>query len=1075
MNKPTFKIRKRALVAATLAVVAVAGAEARKVSGIVLDETGQPLAGATVREVPVNKNSSARAVIVDHQGHFTFDIDDTSKAVIVSFVGYKPQTLTVDKSGQLKVQMTPTAESLSEVVVTGYQTLSKERATGSFAKINADDIKEQRISTVSDLLEGHVAGFNAGKLRGVTSMNGVTTPLYVIDGFPVEKTTNSGYGSWTEGVPDLNVEDIESITVLKDAAATSIYGARAANGVVVVTTKRAKKGKTDVSLQMNLTTQNYKTYTGCYADAATLIDLEKEWARDNAKFSTGDVSAYAQKLLNDATYQLPGMKAITMGYAGKLSQSEVDALLNKYAAGGYQYVEDYDKYQRQNPLYQQYNIRIANSNDVNSFTASLSFRDNRSSYKGSEGNSLGLSMQNTLKLTKWLSFDAGLFVNYANSKSGLYDMWSPGFTTAPYMSLGTPENPFISRQEDRYSSANLTTLNTYKLYNLDVNPFEEQNYGWNKTRDLSARAYGRFLVQLTDWLRFTTQYQYERGNNSTSNLRDKRSLNVRDFVNKFAVNQNGTVNYNLPYGNIFKRDYNDAANYNFRAQLDFNKTFNEDHTVTALAGYELRENHNTYNNYTLYNYDEELLTYTMVDQKVLSAGGGLWGRGQMTVENFAKDYELLNRFISYYGNAAYDYKGKYMATGSIRWDRTNLFASGSKYQKRPIWSVGAGWMVSQEDFLRGMEWLNMLKLRASYGIGGNIAKLNSPYLNLNYGTNNKVNLTQATIGNRPNPNLRWEKTYTFNAGVEFAVLNNRLSGSVEFYNKRGVDLLANTNGVPVEGFGFNTYTINNGEMSNRGVEMTINAVPYTDRDWTWTVNGTLGLNKNVVDYVNVKAPVGMLMFDYPEAYPRVGNPYTSIYGYKWAGLSDKGTPQLYDAAGNIVANMEPSSLDDIFYIGSSTPTTTGSIGTSLRYRNFTLSTLCMFEAGHVMRGQLPLWDGYSGWVSSEIANRWKQPGDEAKTDVPRINTAETPSYGWAYSSMYSRSSVNVYKADNFRMRNISLSYELPKQWAAAVYTRNLRVMAGMENVFTICRDNRLKYQLGGYSNPNFVFSLNVDF
>lgn len=1064
------------MLAIALALVTVTGVEARNVSGIVLDENGQPLAGATVREIPANKNNSARAVMVDFQGHFNFNIEDNSKAVVVSFVGYKPQVITVDKNNNFKVQMVPTAESLNEVVVTGYQTLSKERATGSFAKVNAEDIKEQRISTVSDLLEGHVAGFNNGKLRGITSMNGITTPLYVIDGFPVEKTLNNGYGSWTEGVPDLNIEDIESITVLKDAAATSIYGARAANGVVVITTKRAKKGKTDVSLQMSLTTQKYKSYTGCYADAATLIGLEKEWARDNAQFNGSNAQTYAQKLLNDATYQLPGMKAITMGYAGNLSTNEVEKLLNKYASNGYQFIDEYDKYQRQNPLYQQYNIRIANSNDVNSFSASMSFRDNRSSLQGNEGNVVGLSMQNTLKLTKWLMFDAGLFVNCTNGTSGLYDLWSPGYTTSPYMTFGSPENPVISRQNDRYSSTNLTTLTTYNLYNLDINPFEEMHYGWNKQRDLSARAYGRLLVNLTDWLRFTTQYQYERGRYDKSRLQDKQSFQVRDFINKFAVNQNGTIKYNIPYGNIYKREYNDATNYNFRTQLDFNKTFNEDHNVTALAGFELRENQSLYNNYTLYNFDDQLLTYTLVDQKVISAGGGLWGWSQATAENFAKDYELLNRFVSYYGNAAYDYKGKYMATGSIRWDRTNLFASGSKYQKRPIWSVGAGWMLSQENFLKDFNWLNMLKLRVSYGIGGNIAKLNSPYLNLNYGTNNNIGQTHAYIGNRPNPNLRWEKTYTFNGGVEFAVLNNRLSGSIEYYNKRGVDLLANTMGVPTEGFGYNTYTINNGKMTNHGVELSLNAVPYSDSDWTWSINSTLGLNKNVVDYVNVEAPIGMLMFDYPEAYPRVGNPYSAVYGYKWAGLSNNGAPRLYDAEGNIVEGMEPSKLDDIIYLGSSTPTTVGSIGTSIRYRNLTLSTLCMFEGGHVMRNNmLPLWSGTEGWVSAEIANRWQKPGDEATTDIPRINTPETPGYGWAYSSMYSRSSVTVLRADNFRMRNLSLSYELPQQWASAVYSRNVRFMAGLENVFTICRDSRLKYQLGGYSNPNIVFSLNVDF
>ncbi len=1076
MNKDFLKFRKRTFVAAALAVAAVTGAEARKVSGIVLDENGQPLAGATVREVPVNKNNSPRAVMVDHQGHFTFDIDDTSKSVVVSFVGYKPQTLTVDNNGELRVQMTPSTESLDEVVVTGYQTLSKERATGSFAKINADDMKEQRISSVSDLLEGHVAGFNAGKLRGVTSMNGVTTPLYVIDGFPVEKTTNDGYGNWTDSTPDLNVEDIESITVLKDAAATSIYGARAANGVVVITTKRAQKGKTDVSVQMNLTTQKYKTYTGRYADAATIIGLEKEWAKDNPYLKGDGAQDYAQTTLENMQYTMPGMKTLLMGAAGLMTQAEVDKALANYASQGYRFVDEVDKYGRQNPVYQQYNVRISNANDKNSFTASMSFRDNRSSTVGNSDNSLGLSMQNSLKLTSWLTFDAGLFVNFKKGESRLADLWSPGFETTPYSTLGTPENPYISRQEDRYGASQLKTISTYNLYNLDINPFEELNYGFDKRNDFGARTYARFNVMFTDWLRFTTQFQYEKGKYEYSTLQDKQSVTVRNMVNQYAVNNNGVAQFNLPYGNIYKRQYNGADNYNFRAQLDFNKTFAEDHRVTALAGFEMIENKNLYNNYTLYNYDPELLTYTLLDQKALNAGGGVWSWGMMTADNFAKEWELLNRFISYYGNAAYDYQGKYMLTGSIRWDRTNLYASGSKYQKRPIWSIGAAWRLDNEEFLKGIEWLNMLKLRTSYGIGGNIAKLSAPYLTMYYGTNNKVSLPQASVGNRPNPSLRWEKTYTFNTGLEFAMFNNRINGVVEFYNKRGVDLLANSNGVPTEGYGFNTFVINNGKMTNRGVELTLNGVAYTDRDWTWTVNGTLGYNKNNVDFVNVEAPALFLQFDYPEAYPRVGVPYNAIYGFKWAGLSDKGAPRVYDAEGNIVEGMQPSKVQDAQYLGSSTPITTGSIGSSLRYRNFTLSMLFLYEGGHMMRNSnLPLWGGYGGWVSTEIANRWQKPGDEKITDIPRINTAETPTYGWDNENMYIRSSATVVKADNFRMRNISLSYELPKQWASAVYMKNVRVMAGMENVFTLCANKDVKYFLGGYNNPNLVFSLNVDF
>mgnify|MGYP000447111733 FL=1 len=246
-------------------------------------------------------------------------------------------------------------------------------------------------------------------------------------------------------------------------------------------------------------------------------------------------------------------------------------------------------------------------------------------------------------------------------------------------------------------------------------------------------------------------------------------------------------------------------------------------------------------------------------------------------------YELVNRFVSFYGNAAYTYDGKYMVTGSIRWDRTNLFATGSKYQKKPIWSVGAGWNLDKESFFK-VSFINMMKLRFSYGIGGNIAKNSAPYMTAYYNNNTHVGGIQGTISNRPNPDLRWEKTTTANIGVDFSMFRNRLNGSIEYYNKSGVDLLANTNGVPTEGFGFSTYTMNNGKMRNRGFELTLSGDVIMGKDWNWNVGGVLGYNKNKVTYVNVKAPAIFLQFDYPAAYPRVGvliMPFMDICGQGW--------------------------------------------------------------------------------------------------------------------------------------------------------------------------------------------------
>lgn len=345
----------------------------------------------------------------------------------------------------------------------------------------------------------------------------------------------------------------------------------------------------------------------------------------------------------------------------------------------------------------------------------------------------------------------------------------------------------------------------------------------------------------------------------------------------------------------------------------------------------------------------------------------------------------------------------------------------------------------------------MLKLRVSYGIGGNIAKDTWPYMTAYYSTNTKPGIggISGSISSRPNPNLRWEKTTTVNVGFDFAIFNNRLNGSVDIYNKKGTDLLANSNGVSVEGQGYSTTTINNGEMTNRGVELNISGTVFTNRDWTWSMQGVLSYNKSKVDYVNVEAPVGFLQIDQPQAFPRVGDPFNSIYGYRYAGLDENGIPGVYYANGDIEKNnYYGMSLDDIVYLGNNVPTYSGSLSTTLRWRDFTLSALMLFEGGHQLN--VPYYT---------YNDRWHQPGDEAFTDIPRYVSGENPDF-YSNIELYTKSSAAVKDADNIRIRNISLSYNLPRNICSKFYAQGLRLTAGIENVATFAKSKQVKYALG---------------
>ncbi|MCM1050699.1 MAG: SusC/RagA family TonB-linked outer membrane protein [Paenibacillus sp.] len=1041
-----------------------------EISGIVVDETGEPLPGATVREITKSKDRSVTMVITDHNGHFSLNLPDGCDEIEAFFIGYHPERVKITPSqmNNLRIEMRPNTEQLDEVVVTGYQTISKERVTGSFAKVDRKQLESMRINSVEDMLEGHVAGYTDGKIRGITSMNGVTTPLYVVDGFPVERTqVGWAGGGFQDQAPDINIDDVESITVLKDAAATSIYGARAANGVIVITTKKAQKGKINVSASATFSINPYKRDNTFTSDSRAVIDATRSWISQNPNFSGENAKSYAENMLKTSSDLAPHYKAVYQRYAGIISEQQLNSMLDSWASQGYRWYDETDAIDKRDATTQRYNLSVSSSGERNSIVATIAYtRDNYNSIN-SHRDGLDASLRNSIQMTDWVSLDLGASVIYTNSSTASYSVSAPGFAVAPYMSFyNTDGSTIISRQEDRVNASRLAALTKYGLYSEDIDPMDELGRSNTNQSDLLTRLYARLNFKITDWLRFTTQFQYEFGEFHTKQIQEKETYAIRNKINNFSSTTDGvTPIYNLPYGDIYSHLANTQRAYNFRNQLDFNKTFGGVHDVTAIAGMEMRHNKNRAESSTLYGYDEQLTSWTMINQSALSSiQGAIFSRPWISSSDFASVRELTNRFISFYANAAYAFDDRYMLNASIRTDRTNLFGTSGEYQGKPIWSVGAAWRIDQEKFFSAT-WVNMLKLRTSYGIGGNIAKDTWPYLVAYYGTNTHpgVGGISGTISSRPNPNLRWEKTTTFNVGVDFAMFNNRLNGSVEFYNKKGTDLLASSNGVSVEGMGFSTTTINNGEMTNRGVELNINGILISNRDWAWNLQGVLGYNHSNVDYVNVEAPVYFLQIDQPGAFPRVGNPFTAIYGYEWAGLSAEGLPQVYDANGNICSQSSPTELSDIVYLGSYTPTYSGSVSTSLRWRDLTLSAMMLYEGGHKMRD-----------TNFSYYDRWKNPGDEAFTDIPRYVVNENPDL-YCNMDLYNNSSAAVFDASNIRLRNISLTYRLPRNICSKFFAQEARLMAGVENVATFAKSKNMKYALGGYQKPTYMVSLNLNF
>lgn len=1055
------------------------------VSGIVTDEDQLPIIGAVISVKRDGKITGGTTT--DSDGHYTINARSESDSLIFSYLGYIPRSYIIGGRRVLNVEMRSSITGLDEVVVTGYQTISKERATGSFSKVTSGTLDKQRLSDLNTLLEGQVAGFTGGLLRGTTSMYGTTQPLYVVDGFPIENVRYDAYtGKATEGLPELNMEDIESITVLKDAAATSIYGARAANGVVVIITKKASKGKVQVSFSSTFTFSPYSYYKDGLTNSGDIIDIEREWASNNKSLQGTDAPAYAQRMLDSNIYPTQGITSILNYYTGKISETELEQKLNTLSAQGYSYYNDVEKYAKRNPFYQQYNLSVGKTTDNNMFKASITYRDNKQADRYTDDQSIGVNITNNLEVTKWLKLDIGTYNYYQKQNKQSYDALSPGYKYMPYDVLkNTDGSNYTSLASSRLTKDNYALISDYGLYNMDITPLNELGLNRAKTNSFQNRTYGRLNIAFAEWLNFSSMFQYEYGSDQYSKLSTKDSYAVRSRVNNMASRTNNTTVFNIPYGNIYNTvDFYSKA-YTLRQQLNFDKTFGQKHQVTALIGNEVRENKYEISNNTLFNYDPDILSYTLIDAATLAKGvSPFWG-GTFYSSDIASRSEVTNRFVSYYGNAAYSYDDKYLFTGSLRWDRSNLWGTASKYQNKPIWSTGLGWNIDKESFMT-IGWIDRLKLRTSYGIGGNIAKDKAPYMVAYYSTNANVGGTQGSISSRPNPSLSWEKTTTTNFGIDFALFKNRLSGTIEYYNKYGKDLLSSTMGVPTEGFGYSTYQINNGEMRNRGVEITLSGDIIRTKDFT--LNSTLiyGYNKNKVTYVNVEAPVYYLQIDYPTAYPRIGNPYQAIYAYKWAGLSADGLPQVYNEKGDVVSSV-PTSLDAIVYAGTTVPVHSGSFSSNIRYKDFDLSFMLIYETGHKMRNTfLPtLGTSYSSAAYSyitnitatnkDIVNRWRTPGDEAHTNIPRIIFAESPFYSSDLYSIYANADINVIDAANLRLSNISLSYSIPRNICQKVFLRNARLQFNIENLFTLAKSDEAKYLLGGYNSPNYVWGLYLNF
>ena len=1001
--------------------------KAKGVNGRVTDQDGEPLIGATV-VVP----GTQKMAVTDVDGNFSLPTAEANDVLEISYIGKKTVRRKAG-SHRLNVVVDDDNNALNDVVVTGYQTISKERAAGSFVVLTPEKMEGKLQTNILDRMEGLVAGLKRvpGKtpeIRGISTINGTKTPLYVVDGIPFEGDIDA-----------LNPADIVNVTVLKDASAASIYGARSANGVIVITTRQGEKGKTKVSYDGSikftpLPSRDYLNLTS----SSELVDLQKTLFQ----YPHSNYVEETSKTQMNEVYKLLYANA-----RGKLSDADLETQLDVYRnLDRYQQVKD--AFVRSASMVHQHNLSFSGGADIYRYALSVNYQENLPYEKKQSTQRLGFNLKNQFDFFKWLRVNVGIINSnvkskYNNGFSGYGYLYSGPSYRMIYNEDGSPKQWYNNKSQQE-----IDRLNGLGLLDETYIPVDEVNKAHysneNKYYNINVGAKIKFM----EGLDLDLMYQTEQTNGYTKQLYDADSYTVKDEVNNATViGADGTVTKHIPEGGKLQETWVKDHSYTFRIQLNFNREFGI-HGVQALVGAERRKVMTQNTQLNKWGYNDQTLAFKSINELAL----GTAVKGTQAIYGnyyYYGPYDSFgysdNRYVAFYGNASYTYDRKLTATGSIRIDQSNLFGTDPKYQYRPLWSLGLQYLA-----LENWNWIDRLAVRATYGINGNVAKNSGPYMIATNVTrpNSYTNEYYSYISTPPNPTLRWEKTNVFNLGVDFNLLRNRLNGSIEFYIKNSNDLLGNRLTDPTTGW--NSLMLNYGSMYNRGIEISLQSVNMRTRDLVWTSGLTFSYNKNKLTKIENSGTSAYSYFG--SVQNREGKPMSALYSVRYAGLDEEGFPQAYKADGTIVKSYRDLEAEDLVYSGTTNPPYSASLSNKISYKGFDVSFMFVFYGGHKLRDVAAsyVWNrmptlNYAGVMDKNRMHFWQNPGDEKDPDM-----APAFLYGGSHTNseyLWSAADKHIQKGDYLKLRDLTFGYTFPKQLISKAYLQNLRLSLQIQNLF----------------------------
>lgn len=1086
--------------------------ESVKVSGKVVDESGAPLAGVTVIEGN-SQQDNPNAVITDTEGNYTISLRNPEEAVLnFHFVGMVTETVKVNGRQLahriINVTMQEDNLSIDQVVVTGYQTVNRRELASAVTHLPADKIMLDGVMSIDQMLAGQVAGMSVTttsgspnatpkiRVRGISSIIGNKSPLWVLDGIilddPVEVDHSDLMGDDAEylvgnAISGINPNDIESITVLKDASATAIYGVQAANGVIVVTTKKGKSGSPHVSYSGTMTLQQRDSYNR--------LNLMSAYDRINLSREIMDANLHYDR----------AQSSLTIGYEGLFNQYNTKSLSQQeFRSEVIRMIErntDWFSILYRNALTQRHSVSISGGNDRTTYYASLGADDTPGTARGERTDRYTLMM----KLNSWIhpKIYVGLQVNaYLSDSQGYHTSVNPkdyAYTTARTIPLKNNDGSlFYYEPYDALGSGK---------DELTFNILDEISNSGSNSRTGNVTSKLNFVWNIWDGLKYEMQASYiysDTVKNIYANEDSYYVSTIRGYSRDYEVYVNSDIwnDSPLPQGGTLIRASTVIQTYDVRNQLSYNREFSQDHVVSVMALSEIRSS--STDGFSSYSYG-----YMPDRGKVISPAYTERYTNLLTDGYFEPVItDNVRNVASFRGVASYSYKDRYILNGSISMDGSNQFGSNPKYRFLPIWSVSGKWTVSEEEFMQGGRFINYLALRASYGIQGNVDSGTSPDLVLKIGDiSSETGLAESTVSYWPNADLRWEKTRSYNFGLDFSVLGNHLNGTVDFYHKMGTDMIMSKTISGVNGI--TSYNINAGDVNNTGMEVSLGGYPIRTNDWSLNVQLIYSYNRNVLkkantdsgDITNSDRINGTALI--------VGEALGTLYSYDFAGLGhNTGLPIFRDKDGNtstVINGREYTNYTiyesevGLVRSGYSTPPATGGINTGLRYKNWRLNASFTYALGGVAR--LP--SLYSGSTSNifdpefnmttDILNHWKQPGDEEHTNIPALyddysyddlllRPADSSKGSILKgSSLYDYSTARICSSDNFRLRSLSLSYTFPGEIIRKLKMSSLTMRLQANNLFILAnrRWHGFDPELGTSATTpiprTYTFSLNVTF